>query len=344
LKSKEQFIKDFSLRSERSGIRPKVTEFVLREGPTKVLRQEFLRDQSLSINTIKKVDGILDDAFTKLGNQFDKQINPVLKDAKVKVKIDDVSDEFLDGLTDIFDFKKTKKGKIILSAKALSDKSSARDVGFVIDDLLKISINPTPKDVHKLKQGINKLVKKKAIMDVPEVKNKLFQLNKGLRERLDESVPRYKEITNNFRNVFELEESLGKELGEKRVESALGQYFDKNKEFFRSQIDDLMEKIPESKKVIKDALKERAAKEYVKDIPTQGKGIGIPLGAGIHTGIHIPGTTPLKQAARLRAAERRGTLIPRSERVLGAGKAQLLGAGLQQAPTRKEESRSAILR
>lgn len=116
--NKEEFIRKFSLQQENTGFLPRVTERVLRRGPKNVLTKSNTRSQQMSQETIDDVSKSFSDILKKRRDQFDDQISPLLKQKIDKLPIENIADDFMEGLDKLIKVTISQKtGKKTISEK-----------------------------------------------------------------------------------------------------------------------------------------------------------------------------------------------------------------------------------
>lgn len=319
VKSKEDFIKHTALKFENFGLRPEVTKRVLSRNPSKVLKPEFLKEQSINQKTINNVSKTFDDALELQNNKFDDLVRPILNKNTKPIDIDDTLREYSDNISKLFNV--SNKGKLI--AKAPVDDEIAKTFNGFADDIVRLRNNPTPKALHKFKQNINLILDKRVIKDSSAAKGPLFNFKTSIVNKLETKIDGYKNISNEFRFIFELEEELGKKLEKSRVESLLNEYFQKNKTNFRTNIDTLKSINSSIANTFDKALDERAAKDFVSTITSGQRQFKVPLTRGL-LGFRLGGKKKLDIAKQFLSKEKTGNLGPELQRQLS----NLTGLGL----------------
>jgi len=300
-KSKEKFINKLALINERVGVKNETSKRILTRGPSKTLGKHIESlDPNLNKSTIDSVSKSFDTALESLNEEFTKEVTPILNKIKDPIDIDNIIRQYSDDVSEILQVDQT--GKLI--ARAPVDNEIAKTFNDFSQELTKLRSDSTPLKVHKFKQFINKVLKKKAISENSSARNVLTNTHKSIRNLLDDDdvVPGYKALTNKFRSVFELEEQFGRKL-ENRTEAFINEYFAKDRVDLRSAVQDFMSKNKAVKNSIDKALDERAAKDFIS-LVRQGRSM---IGIGR---VGLPGPTRLGQARRLLRTEEAGRLFP----------------------------------
>ena len=343
--SKLAFIEEQSQKiSEALGIPSKAIKRVFERSPKKVLKDSFQVNQEMSKASIDRVSESFERVMSKLSDEFENKVSSQFKASDTPVDIDDIFSKYVEDLSSIFD-KDRKTGALV--ATAAVDDDIVKTFNRLGTDFSRLRDNPSPEFLHKFKQRINQVLNRKAIKDNPNGQRILFNLKSNITTKLEAAIPGYKNLMNEYRSVFALEEEIGKRLEKKNVESAIKSYFSKDKVQFSSAIDDLMSKDASVKAAWNYALDQRAAKYFVGYTSKNEKSIGFKLpGTGVGARLHAFGETPRGMGKKMLKKQKRGTLTRTKKGLSAEGAARsLLGAGPRELFDSDRRSRqSAVLR
>ncbi len=327
--AKDQIIRNMSLSSKKQGVNPAITERVLRRGPKNVLTPKNLAKDTVDVKTAEKASKGFDKALDDLGKEFDSKINPVLEKSKDQIDVTDIIRSYNDDLSEIATIEGGKKTRLVGTAQL--DDAAVKTLEKFSDDIRRLSSNPTPKQLHKFKQNINKVLKVKSMRENSSASRILQNAHKNVRNLLEDQVPGYKKITNEFREIFELQEEIGRNLDPLRVEGMAKSYFSPEKAVFKDRIDKLMSKSDDARKAINELLDERAAKEFISPIKNDERFLGFK---GIGFKVPFTGTSReelgkqliKREARKFKTGAQRGirgaaTQIPRA--LIGTGEQKL---------------------
>lgn len=272
--AKKEIIDKMAVSGDKS--KSEYTRYVLNRGPKEVLKESNLESFAVKKKTIDAASKSFDDAFDIIDKEFDTLVTPILKKSDEIIDVTDVIRSYSDDLSEIAQVKQVGK-KTRLIGRAGVEDDAVKQLEKFADDISRLSANPTPLQLHKFKQGINKVLKSKSLKENPNAAKVLTNLHKNVRSKIEDVVPGYKKITNDYRDVFELQEEIGSKLKDDRIESMVKSYFNPDKTILRSQIDRLSQTSPVVAKNIGNLLDERAAKEFISVVSKGHKHIGIPF-------------------------------------------------------------------
>ena len=310
-------------------------------GPRTVLNPKNwnIKKPTIQPKTIERVSNISEQSFDAASKAYNSQVSPILNKFKGLVNADDILRQYSDDMLPLFEVKQilNKKGQRVgekLIATAASDRETARIMTMFTKEVERtFEKGVTPKDLHKFKQFINKVMKNSAIKNNPNVQKPLLSMHRGIRNTLDDAVPGYKPITDEFRDIFKLQDEFGRRFESQRVEQLLRDYFNPDKQAFREGIDSLVGKSKTAQRVFEDALDERAALYFRDVISKSGKTVAAPIpGTPLRVGLQFQTRAPEKLARGLLRKERMG-FAPAGARVQKGISSVLLG----QPPQRAEE-------
>ena len=315
--AKDRVILDFQLAGEKSGIKPLVTKRVLERGPKSILNEKNLSSFEIDPDTAKKASQAFDNALEKVSVKFNEKVVPILEKSEEVIDVTDIIRKYSDDLSKMASTVTSKTGKPKLVGGSLLDDASTNTLQKFSEDIRRLSSNPTPIELHRTKQKINKILKVKSIRDNPNAKKLLTDINKNIRNKLDSEIPGYKAITDEFRDVFSLQEDIGSKLADDKVEALADQFFNPKKAVQREKIADLMSRSDSAKVALDNLFDERAAKDFLSTLAKDQKFLGFK---GFGANIPFTGTSKRKFGEKLAKASERG-LRSRGQRTIGAGAA-----------------------
>ena len=304
--SRDAVISNIARSGEEKGVLYYATERVLERGPKNILTPKNLKKPGMNPDVVIRASNAVDDALIGVREEFSEKIAPLLDDTTKKIDLTDVIKKYSDDLSKLATIKRIgKKGKVKLIGEAGLDDAATAQLEKFSSSIDRFSKNPTLEHAHKLKQKINQVLKVKGIKENDNAKNILHNVHKGIRGKLDDAVPGYKNITDEYRAIFDLEDSLSRLTNEDKVELIATKYFSNASSVLRSKIDELASKSKEASKVINALLDQRAAKHFRSTTQRGGKNIGIPFTKGF-AGVQVGAKSPSGFGKSLIGAESRG--------------------------------------
>ena len=304
--SKEAVIRNMARSGQEKGVPFYATKRVLDRGPKNILTPENLAEPRMTVDAIEKASNAVDDAFTVVREEFEKKVAPILDDATKKIDLTKSIGEYSDDLSEIAIIKRVgKKGKVKLTGRTGIDDAAAKQFEKFESDIRKFSNDNTLKHAHDLKKSINKLLKAPGIKDNDNAKPILYKFHKGIRDKIDKDIPQYKNITDEYRVIFDLEDSLKPLNNAGRVEQITNSYFSDFKSVLSSKIDKLASKSDKASKALNNLLDQRAAKYFISTTKGGGKTIGVPFTKGL-AGVQVGAKSPSGFGKSLIGAESRG--------------------------------------
>ena len=303
--SRDAVISSMARSGQEKGVPFYATKRILERGPKNILTPKNLDEPGMDADVVIEASNSIEDAFTVVREQFDKEIAPFFKDATKKIDLDDVIQGYrvkLSGVTE--EVVKRGKKKLVPKGASLDDRAVRQLDLFQsnIDDFLD---DPTVKHAHQFKQKINDALNTKGIRENHKAKSMLYEIHGGARDKIDDAIPGYKKLTDEYRDLHDLEGSLKNMTIPERVEQVATSYFGNFKSVLRRKIDELASKSPKASKSLNDILDQRAAKWFFSTTKGGGKTIGLPFTKGL-TGVQVGGKSPMAFGKSLIRAESRG--------------------------------------
>jgi len=327
--AKDRIIRNMSLSSKKQGVNPAITERVLNRGPKNVLTYKNLAKDTVDVEVAENASKGFEKALDDLGKEFDSKINPILEKSKDQIDVTDIIRSYNDDLSKIATVEGGKKTRLVGTAQL--DDPAVKTLEKFSDDIRRLSANPTPKQLHKFKQNINQVLKVKSMKENQSASRVLQNAHKNVRNLLEDQVPGYKKITNEYREIFELQEEIGRNLDPLRVEVMAKSYFSPEKAVFKDRINRLMSKSDDAKEAINELLDQKAAKEFISPIKNDERFLGFK---GIGVKVPFTGTSReelgkqliRREATKFKTPVQRGargavTQIPRA--LIGTGEQKL---------------------
>jgi hypothetical protein len=303
--SRDAVISNIARSGEEKGVLYHATERVLERGPKNILTPENLKKPGIDEDVVIDASHAFDNAFKALRKQF-KEIEKKWAKEPGKVDLDDVIKDYRDELSKVTEEVVNKRGNKKLVPKGASlDDSAVRQLDLFqsnIDDFLD---DPTVKHAHQFKQKINDALNTKGIRENHKAKSMLYEIHGGARDKIDDAIPGYKKLTDEYRDLYGLQGSLKNMTIPERVEQVATSYFGNFKSVLRSKIDELASKNDDTSKVINALLDQRAAKYFRSATQRGGKNIGIPFTKGL-AGVQVGAKSPSGFGKSLIGAESRG--------------------------------------
>ena len=303
--SRDAVISNIARSGEEKGVLYHATERVLERGPKNILTPKNLKKPGIDEDVVIDASHAFDNAFKALRKQF-KEIEKKWAKEPGKVDLDDVIKDYRDKLSEVTEVVVNKRGNKKLVPKGASlDDSAVRQLDLFqsnIDDFLD---DPTVKHAHQFKQKINDALNTKGIRENHKAKSMLYEIHGGARDKIDDAIPGYKKLTDEYRDLHDLEGSLKNMTIPERVEQVATSYFGNFKSVLRSKIDELASKNDDTSDVIKALLDQRAAKFFRSTTQRGGKNIGIPFTKGF-AGVQVGAKSPSGFGKSLIGAESRG--------------------------------------
>lgn len=297
---------------------------------------------SLRPQTIDTMVNVSEEAFKEVEGKFNALVEPILQGNKRPLNITSVINNFKNNMDELTSVEKIKvrgplvdaSGRAIMTEqekRTLSsavDKAAFSDLTSILTELKKISKDATPMQLHKFKRLVNQTVKKGLFKENPEAQRMLYSLHTDIRDRIGDVIPAYKDVTDEFRFLFKLEETLGRKFTTEGVEKLTKDYFSLEKEGLRVNLNKFISKSDKARGSFNKALDERNALFFRHNFSDKSKRVDIPIIPG-KVGILIP----LSSKAPAPAAVGRKLMKKEAKKILGTPPlARAVPAGLSTIP------------
>jgi hypothetical protein len=326
---KERFIRNLKLNFKaKQNIPENATERVIRRKPSKVLTKENLFNDEIKTSTLKAVGRSYEIALDKSSKEFDTAIRPFFKEPVSQEGIGAIRKQLGDAISSISEIPKRGSRPVV---NATATKENLDDMLKIRRNLNEIAKNPTVEKLHQLKQKINDTIGKSSFIEGRRPISQMMKTNKVLRDVLESASPGYKKITNDFRHIFELQETIGTRLEKGGADTLLRQAMGDKPPI--EKMNAMAELIDNSRpaliRIWNKGLDEAAAKHF-RSKALSGGFAGTVRGT---EGVIRPKffqQSPERRGFELKRRERGGALQPslgRSAGAVGAGRAAQAGLG-----------------
>jgi len=328
--AKGRAIREIALQTEKNGFERPVTERVLTRGASKVLSKKNLATDTIDVETAKKASEAFNDSFKNVGDVFNKEIEPLVKNHKGKINTSDMISKYMDDIADLVKVEFSSTGRPIVKPLSGTERGTATQIKLFSEQIMNLFDDPSANNLHLFRRNIRRAIDAKSIQENPSAKKALMNMSKRASDLLEENVPGYKNINNKFRAIFELRDEIGTKVTSKRIESLARDYLNPKNSVFKSSVDDLIRFSKNTN--IDDLIDQTAAKNFISIVKKDKKFFGI-FGLGFN--IPFTGKSAKQIGKRLLGHEKLGIKTP-GQKALRSGLQTFTGQQIG-APLRAKE-------